>query len=79
MCRRNKERENNMQYAGTNYRNKIMELVDEGLLTEREALLECVCFLSMDDNRRVYESLLALAGVDAEDFEEEPIIPMGAA
>ena len=64
-----------MQYAGTNYRNKVMELVDEGLLTEREALLECVCFLSMDDNRRVYESLLALAGVDDEDFEE-PIIPM---
>ena len=66
-----------MEYAGTNYRNMVMELVDEGLLTEREALLECVCFLSMDDNRRVYESLLALAGVDEEDAE--PIIPMGAA
>jgi len=66
-----------MEYAGTNYRNKIMELVDEGLLTEREALLECVCFLSMDDNRRVYDSLLAIAGVDIEDFEvEEPIVPM---
>jgi hypothetical protein len=53
-----------------------MELVDEGLLTEREALLECVCFLSMDDNRRVYDSLLAIAGVDIEDFEvEEPIVP----
>jgi len=51
-----------------------MELVDEGLLSEREALLECICFLSMDDNRRVYESLLALAGVDEEDVE--PIIPM---
>ena len=61
-----------MEYAGTNYRNKVMELVDEGLLTEREALLECICFLSMDDNRRVYESLLAIAGVE----EEEPIIPM---
>ena len=62
-----------MKYAGTNYRNKVMELVDEGLLTEREALLECICFLSMDDNRRVYESLLAIAGVDD---EEEPIVPM---
>ena len=62
-----------MKYAGTNYRNKVMKLVDEGLLTEREALLECLVFMSMDDNRRVYESLLAIAGVD---FEEEPIIPM---
>ena len=62
-----------MQYAGTNYRNKVTELVDEGLLTEREALLECLVFMSMDDNRRVYESLLAIAGVD---FEEEPIVPM---
>ena len=62
-----------MKYAGTNYRDGIMELVEEGLLTEREALLECICFMSMDDCRRVYESMVAIAGVD---FEEEPIVPM---
>ena len=62
-----------MQYAGTNYRDSIMELVDAGLLTEREALLECLCYMSMDDNRRVCESLLAIGGVE---IEEEPIVPM---
>jgi hypothetical protein len=65
-----------MQYAGTNYRDGIMELVEEGLLTEREALLECLCYMSMDDNRRVYESMVSFCGVE---IEEEPIIPMGVA
>jgi len=68
-----------MEYAGTNYRNEIMALLEEGLITPREALLECVCFLSMDDNRRVYESLLAIAGVEPETEDEEPIVPMNLA
>ena len=57
-----------MKYAGTNYRDLIMELVDEGLITEREALLECLCYMSMDDNKSVYAALMAYAGID-EDFE----------
>jgi hypothetical protein len=65
-----------MKYAGTNYRDGIMQLVEEGLLTERNALLECLCYMSMDDNRRVYETIIQDIGID---LEEEPIIPMGVA
>jgi len=62
-----------MKYAGINYRDGIMELVEEGLLSEREALLECLCYMSMDDNRRVYESMVEFCG--GIDLEEEPIVP----
>ena len=63
-----------MKYAGTNYRDGIMCLVEEGLITHNEALLECLAYMSMDDNRRVYEALLAFCGAEIE--EEEPIVPM---
>ena len=66
-----------MKYAGTNYRDMIMDLVDEDLITYKEALLESLAFMSMDDNRRVYQALLEYCGVDTEGTDvEEPIVPM---
>ena len=65
-----------MVYAGTNYRDKIIELIEEGLLTEREALNECLCYMSMDDNRRCYNFMLGYLGVEDNTDDEEPIVPM---
>ena len=65
-----------MLYAGTNYRNEIIELIEDDLLTERQALLEALAHMSMDEAKVLHTSLLEFCGVDT---EEEPIIPMGAA
>jgi DNA-directed RNA polymerase len=73
MCRRNKEREKNMQYAGINWRNEILNLVAEEMIDMETALRECLMYMSMDDNKRVYDGLLEYMGVEP---VEEPIVPM---
>jgi hypothetical protein len=56
-----------MQYAGTNYRDLIIDLVEEDMVSRKEALLECLAYMSMDDNKRVYEALCAYCGIDPEE------------
>ena len=58
-----------MEYAGINYRDKILELVEEGLIDYETALRECLLFMSMDDNELCYNAILGYMG--AEKFEEE--------
>ena len=62
-----------MEYAGINYRDKILELVEDGLIDYETALRECLLFMSMDDNHLCYNAILGYMGVEV---EEEPIIPM---
>ena len=62
-----------MEYAGVNYRDKILELVEEGLIDYETALRECLLFMSMDDNELCYNAILGYMGVEP---EEEPIVPM---
>jgi hypothetical protein len=68
-----------MQYAGRNYRNEIIEAIEDGALSDREALLECLCYMSMDDARRVYEALGFRIDESLDDgtfnVYEEPIVP----
>ena len=55
-----------MEYAGINYRDKILELVDEGLIDYETALRECLLFMSMDDNELCYNAILGYMGVDVD-------------
>jgi hypothetical protein len=55
-----------MEYAGVNYRDKILELVEDGLIDYETALRECLLFMSMDDNELCYNAILGYMGVDDE-------------
>ena len=48
------------------YRDKILELVEDGLIDSDTALREVLMFMSMDDNRRVFEGMLGYMGVEVE-------------
>lgn len=64
-----------MEYAGINYRDKILELVEDGLIDYETALRECLTYMSMDDNQRCYNFILGYMGVE-DNSDEEPIVPM---